>query len=147
MAIDGRFLRVRMSVYSNILNWRARLVVRHRPRSSRTTVSHISEPEHGWRYGTNYDPIQRISGSFLGTGSGVNFGCPTIIGAMGRYAGGRSIEALPAGVPSHPCANPIQQVPSPTARAASIRFSAAREQSSTAQRLSAGLEITMSAGA
>ena len=41
---------------------------------------------------------------------------------------------LPSGVPSHAWANPIQHVPSRAARAASIRFSGASEQSSTAHR-------------
>ena len=38
---------------------------------------------------------------------------------------------MPSGVPNQAWAKPIQQVPSPTADAANIKFSAAKEQFST----------------
>ncbi len=94
-----------------------------------------------------YGPIQCISGAFLGTGGVANFGCPTIIGATGLYISGRLSAALPSGVPSQVWANPIQHVPNPAAWAANIKFSAAKEQFSIAQGLSATDEMTMSAGA
>jgi hypothetical protein len=54
---------------------------------------------------------------------------------------------LPADVPSHACANPIQHVPNPAPQAASIMFWAASEQFSTAHRLSSVLEIKTRTGA
>ena len=70
-----------------------------------------------------------------------------MIGAIGTELAGRPSTAFPSAAPSHACANPIQHVPNPAAQAASIRFSAASEQFSTAQGLSITLEIKTSTGA
>ena len=63
------------------------------------------------------------------------------------YAAGKPSAAFPAGELSQGWAKPIQQEPSPSAWVASIRFSAASEQSSTAHGLAATAEITINAGA
>ena len=94
-----------------------------------------------------YGPIHCMSGSFLGTGGIADFGCPTMIGATGTHFAGSLNAAFPSGVPSQVWANPIQHVPNPAARAASIKFSAAKAQFSVAHGLSVTDEITMSAGA
>ena len=54
---------------------------------------------------------------------------------------------FPAGVLRKLCAKPIQQLPSPTAYAASMRFSAANAQSSTIQGPYALAEIKINTGA
>lgn len=92
-----------------------------------------------------YD-IQSILGVFLNTAGGADFGWPTMIGATGAYPSGSFIAEFPFRVPSQPCAKPIQHVPIPAACAASIKFSAAKEQSSTAHG-PLGAEITISVGA
>ena len=56
-----------------------------------------------------------------------------MIGATGIQPAGRSSASFPSGVLRKLWAKPIQQVPSPAAHAASIRFSAANAQSSMIQ--------------
>jgi hypothetical protein len=59
--------------------------------------------------------IQSILGGFLETDGGTDLGCPTIMGATGTSISGSFRTDFPSEVPSQPCANPIQHVPSPEA--------------------------------
>src|ERR1039458_274654 len=97
--------------------------------------------------GNGFQPIQRTTGSLRGTGGDGAFGRPAMIGATGAQAAGSPSTAFPSGVFRKLWAKPIQQVPSPAAYAASIRFSAANAQSSTIQGPSAIAEIKISTGA
>lgn len=90
--------------------------------------------------------IQSIRAGFRVTAGASDLGRPTIMGATGVSLAESFKSDLPSGVASYPCAKPIQHVPSPAACAASIRFSAASEQSSTTHG-PVDAEITINAGA
>lgn len=75
---------------------------------------------------------QWISAGVRPCDSGQAFGYPRTIGATTWQSPRNPSSALTEGRFNHGRANPIQQVPTPSARAASIRFSAARQQSSIA---------------
>ena len=92
-------------------------------------------------------PTQLILGLLRGTVGVLVVGWPTIKGATTWLSAGSPSSSLPSRVFNHPCANPIQQLPSWPSAAASIRFWAAKPQSSFAQIAPAGADITIRAGA
>ena len=75
---------------------------------------------------------KRIAGGSLSIVPKATAGRPTAIGAITRWSSGMPNRVLPSGVPRYMPTKPIQHVPSPTPRAASIRFSAASAQSISA---------------
>lgn len=58
-------------------------------------------------------PTHRTTGSLRDTGTVVDSGYPTMIGATATHAAGVSSAFLPSGVLRKLCARPIQQLPSP----------------------------------
>ena len=70
-----------------------------------------------------------------------------MMGATAEAPSGSPSAALPSASLSHRSAKPIQHDPSPLPWAASIRFSAARQQSSVDMGSAILLQITISSGA
>src|ERR1035437_5234907 len=85
-----------------------------------------------------------IFGCLRGTGGLAPAGTPTMIGAMAVILAGIFKADFHSGAFGAETANPMTQVPSPFAQAASIRFSAASQQSTTTNGPCNLLEITIS---
>jgi len=87
---------------------------------------------------------QMTSGALRGVCGASSLGTPTMIGATARTSAGIPSSAFTSGRLSTGTPNPMQHVPSPIAQAASIRFSAANQQSATTKLPSGRAQITIS---
>lgn len=67
-----------------------------------------------------------------------------MIGATAVTSGGMPSSCFTSGVRSAGMANPMQQVPNPMAQAASIRFSAASQQSASTNGPNSRAQMTIS---
>src|ERR1019366_1623772 len=86
----------------------------------------------------------RIKGSFLEVVAVSPLGTPTMIGATALNSAGMPSFAFTSGVFSAATAEPMTQLPSPMAQAASIRFSAASQQSASTKGPDGLAQMTMS---
>jgi len=86
----------------------------------------------------------RIKGSFLEMAAVSPLGTPTIIGATALNSAGMPSFAFTPGVFSAATEEPMTQLPNPMAQAASIRFSAASQQSASTKGPDGLAQMTMS---
>ena len=92
---------------------------------------------------TDYFFHDSTSGFFRAASAGVPAGTPTMIGATGVMSAGIDSSDFTSAVRSTGSTEPMQQLPRPRAHAASIRFSAASQQSASTNGPSGFAQMTI----